>query len=147
MNYIYENMGDYVKNKIFIYKTDNTVKQYKMETKNKINVNDCNTNENLNDNTNEIFINILKKHTGVSEEFINEYYKFYKMCETKKYGINTNQVIAYLNITNAQAFYRRLRSNYKLNYDYIITKLNQKCLKGQQDTFYYISFDIFKKFV
>ena len=31
MEYIYNNIGEYVKNKIFIYKTYNTTRQYKID--------------------------------------------------------------------------------------------------------------------
>jgi phage anti-repressor protein len=87
----------------------------------------------------------LKLYTTIPVKFINEYYEFYELCKNNKFGIDAYTVLEYLNITDTSSFYRRLRSNYKLNYDYVIVKLNQKLVKGQQDTFYYISFDTFEK--
>ena len=87
----------------------------------------------------------LKLYTAIPIKFIDEYYEFYELCQNNNFGIDAYIVIKYLNITDSQSFYRRLRSNYKLNSDYIITKLNQKLQKGKQDTFYYISFETFEK--
>lgn len=61
----------------------------------------------------------LKKYTGVSIKFINEYYKFYEMCETTKYGINVEDVINYLEIKQTDKFYSNIRTKYIVNVDYI----------------------------
>lgn len=39
----------------------------------------------------------LKKYTAISNKFIDKYYKFYELCENKKFGINIELVINYLN--------------------------------------------------
>ncbi len=87
----------------------------------------------------------LKLYTAIPIKFIDEYYEFYELCEKNKFGIDSNLVIKYLNIQSERSFCERLRNNYKLNYDYVIVKLNQKLQKGKQDTFYYISFETFEK--
>ena len=67
------------------------------------------------------------------------------MCETQKFGINATEVINYLGLIHNRKFYEKLRTNYKINKDYIIKKIKQKLVKGKQDTFYYLSFDTFEK--
>ena len=87
----------------------------------------------------------LKTYTAISNKFIDSYYKFYEMCETQKFGIEGSKVVKYLNIKFPRQFYERLRTNYTLNKDYIIKRKKQKSMKGEQDTFYYLSFDGFEK--
>ena len=40
----------------------------------------------------------LKMYTGISNKFIDEYYKFYELCEKNIFGIDSIKVIKYLNI-------------------------------------------------
>ncbi len=87
----------------------------------------------------------LKMYTGISNKFIDEYYKFYELCEINKYGIDSNKVIKYLNITSSKKFHENLREKYIINIDYIIKRLNNKLQKDQQDVFYFLSFDGFEK--
>jgi phage anti-repressor protein len=87
----------------------------------------------------------LKLYTIIPVKFIDEYYEFYELCKYNKIGIDANLVIKYLKIIDKHTFHKRLKNNFKINSDYIITKLNQKLQKGQQDTFYYISFETFEK--
>jgi phage anti-repressor protein len=87
----------------------------------------------------------LKTYTAISNKFIDSYYNFYEMCETQKFGIEVSKVIKYLGLTYPKKFYERLRTNYTLNKDYIIKRKKQKSMKGEQDTFYYLSFDGFEK--
>lgn len=87
----------------------------------------------------------LKLYTAIPNKFINEYCDFYDMCQNNKFGIDINLVVEYLEITDKNSFYKRLKNNFILDSDYIITKLNLKLQKGQQDTFYYISFETFEK--
>jgi hypothetical protein len=42
----------------------------------------------------------LQKFTAVPEKFINEYYKFYELCENNKFGIPIENVIKYLDLTS-----------------------------------------------
>jgi phage anti-repressor protein len=87
----------------------------------------------------------LKTYTAISNKFIDSYYKFYEMCETQKFGIEGSKVVKYLELIYSTKFYQRLRTNYTLNKDYIIKRKKQKSIKGEQDTFYYLSFDGFEK--
>ena len=38
----------------------------------------------------------LKTYTAISNDFIDEYYKFYELCENTTFGINIELVIKYL---------------------------------------------------
>ena len=38
----------------------------------------------------------LKKYTAISNKFIDEYFKFYEMCEKDTFGIEASKVIKYL---------------------------------------------------
>ena len=87
----------------------------------------------------------LKKYTAISSKFINEYYKFYEMCENNIFGINAEDIIKYLGITFPKKFYERLREKYIINSDYIIIRTNNKSTKGIKDANYFVSFDTFEK--
>ena len=87
----------------------------------------------------------LKTYTAISNKFIDEYYKFYEMCENNMFGIDALKIVKYLGMTNPTKFYERLRDKYILREDYIIKKTLNKLTKGVQDTFYYVSFDGFEK--
>ena len=82
----------------------------------------------------------LKMYTGISNKFIDEYYKFYELCEKNMFGIDSIKVIKYLKIKYARAFHENLRTNYILNRDYVIQRIHQKSQKDKQDVFYYLSF-------
>ena len=41
----------------------------------------------------------LYKFTAVPQKFIDEYYKFYELCETDKFGIPLELIVKYLGIT------------------------------------------------
>jgi phage anti-repressor protein len=87
----------------------------------------------------------LKTYTAISNKFIDEYYKFYEMCEINKFGIEASKVIKYLELDSARFFYERLRTRFTLKQDYIIKRLKQKSTENVKDTFYYLSFDGFEK--
>jgi phage anti-repressor protein len=87
----------------------------------------------------------LKMYTGISNKFIDEYYKFYELCEKNLFGIDSIKVIKYLKIKHARTFHENLRTNYVLNTDYIIQRIHQKSQKDKQDVFYYLSFDGFER--
>jgi len=87
----------------------------------------------------------LIKYTAVSEKFINEYYRFYELCEKNKFGISIEYVANYLGIKDISDFCERLKDNYILREDYIIVKLKRKLEKNVKNTFYFLSFDGFEK--
>jgi phage anti-repressor protein len=87
----------------------------------------------------------LKMYTGISNKFIDEYYKFYELCEKNLFGIDSIKVIKYLNITSSKKFHENLREKYIINNDYVIKRLNNKLQKDKQDVFYYLSFDGFER--
>jgi len=95
--------------------------------------------------TNITLVDFLKKYTAISNKFINEYYKFYNMCEKKYFGINIEDVIKYLDIKQTEEFYKRIRTKYTLNKDYIIIIDNHFKIKMKKYSNYYISFDTFEK--
>ena len=87
----------------------------------------------------------LKTYTAISNKFIDEYYKFYEMCENDIFGIDAIKIVKYLGMINLTKFHERLRDKYILNEDYVIKKTLNKLSKGVQDTFYFVSFDGFEK--
>jgi phage anti-repressor protein len=90
-------------------------------------------------------IEFLKKFTAIPEKFINEYSKFYDMCNSNKFGIKITDIMEYFKITNRNKFEERIRNNYKKNLDYEVLEINQKSQKGIKDVEYMISFDGFEK--
>jgi phage anti-repressor protein len=89
--------------------------------------------------------NFLKKYTAISIKFIDEYYKFYELCENEKFGIPLDDIIDYLDIQNVERFYENFRKKYKIKIDYIITRIKIKKEKDVRNAIYYISFDTFEK--
>lgn len=87
----------------------------------------------------------LKTYTAISNKFIDEYYKFYELCENNVYGINAEQVIKYLNFINPRKFFERLKTTYKINHDFIIKRKIQKSQKGVRDVEYFLTFECFEK--
>ena len=71
----------------------------------------------------------LKLYTGISNTFIDEYYSFYEMCENNMFGIDSRKVVKYLKIKHSRTFHELLRTNYILESDYIIQRLQQKSQK------------------
>ena len=92
------------------------------------------------------FKDFLKKYTTVSSRFIKEYYIFYEMCENIQYGIFIDDVIKYLEIKNAERFYENFKKKYIEDVDYIKKTIkNEKMIKGEKYTRYYINLDTFEK--
>jgi len=88
----------------------------------------------------------LKKYTGVSCKFINEYYKFYEMCEKKKFGIDLNDVLKYLEIKGVEKFITNFRKRYIEGIDYTYhTIKNTKRDAGERYSIYYLTIDTFEK--
>ena len=87
----------------------------------------------------------LKKYTGVSIKFINEYYKFYEMCELTKFGIDMEDLIIYLDIKNKKRFYENLKKNYIEGKNYIKKELFIKKIAGQKNVKYYLDLNTFEK--
>jgi len=87
----------------------------------------------------------LKKFTAIPEKFINEYYKFYELCETNKFGIPIKLLVKYLGITSQDKLEERIRKEYILNTDYVIIRINQKSTKNVKDAQYMLSFECFEK--
>jgi phage anti-repressor protein len=87
----------------------------------------------------------LKKYTGVSVKFINEYYKFYELCELTKYGIDVELVIDYLGIKNRKRFYENIRKRYIEGVNYIKKDLQEKKIADKKNTIYYLDLNTFEK--
>jgi len=87
----------------------------------------------------------LKTYTGVSIKFINEYYKFYEMCELTKFGIDVEDLITYLDIKNKNRFYENIQKNYIEGKDYIKKKLQEKKIIGTKNVIYYLNLNTFEK--
>lgn len=87
----------------------------------------------------------LKKYTAISNRFIDEYYKFYEMCERNAFGIKASDVVEYLGLGHERTLHERLRTRFELKTDYIITRISRRSQRDVQDVFYYLSFDGFEK--
>jgi phage anti-repressor protein len=87
----------------------------------------------------------LKTYTGISVKFINEYYKFYEMCELTKYGIDVEDLIKYLDIKKKEKFYSNIRKKYVEGVNYIKKELIHKKTINQKATIYYLDLNTFEK--
>lgn len=87
----------------------------------------------------------LYKFTAVPQKFIDEYYKFYELCENVKFGIPVDKVIKYLGIINQPTFKERIRASLTLSVDYMIIRHQQKSMKGVKDAQYMLSFEGFER--
>ena len=87
----------------------------------------------------------LYKFTAIPQKFIDEYYKFYELCNNNIYGIPVENIIKYLGLTNQYMLEERIRKSYKLNIDYVIVRENKKLTKGSKDAHYMISFETFER--
>ena len=143
IDYIFNNIGDYVKNKIFIYSTNNTIKQYKIKIQNKI-ILHKNNNIIVSKKTN--FKAYILKRSEIPSNFIDDFYSFYEMCEKTYYGIFIDNIIKYLEIKNVNRFYENFKKKFIENIDYIkkIIK-NEKMIKGEKYIMYYLNLNTFEK--
>lgn len=87
----------------------------------------------------------LKLYTAVDEKFIDEYYKFYELCDNDHYGIHLDKVIEYLEIKKIKAFYERFREHYSSPADYIIKIQKRIPVRGIKYRDYYITLKLSKK--
>jgi phage anti-repressor protein len=98
-------------------------------------------------NTNISLKDFLKLYTGISYKFIDEYCKFYEMTDNKKFGIDLNDVIKYLEIKYDESFITNFRKHYKENIDYKYYLINrsEKREKEKKYSLYLLSLDTFEK--
>jgi len=75
----------------------------------------------------------LIKFTAVPERFINEYYKFYELCEKEQFNIPLEMIAKYLTIESLKNFKTRIRESYTINLDYVIIRDMKKLTKGISD--------------
>ena len=87
----------------------------------------------------------LRTYTAISNNFIDEYYKFYELCENNTYGINTELIIKYLEYKDSKKFYERLRKKYFVNIDFVIKRRLNLSSKAAKRVDYFISLDCFEK--
>jgi phage anti-repressor protein len=87
----------------------------------------------------------LYKFTAVPQRFIDEYYKFYELCETNKYGIPIALIVRYLGIKDEHSFKERIRTTLTLSLDYMIMRERKKLTKGVSDAHYMLSFEGFER--
>jgi len=87
----------------------------------------------------------LYKFTAVPQRFIDEYYKFYELCEKDKYGIPIELIVKYLGIKDEHSFKERIRTTLTLSLDYMIMREMKKLTKGVSDAHYMLSFEGFER--
>lgn len=87
----------------------------------------------------------LYKFTAVPQKFIDEYYKFYELCENDKFGISLPLIIKYLGITNQDKMEERIRNSLTMSIDYMIIRHHHKSVKGIKNAQYMLSFEGFER--
>ena len=87
----------------------------------------------------------LKTYTAISNNFIDEYYHFYELCENTKFGINVELVIKYLDYKDEQKFIEKIRNNYIIKQDFIIKRKLNPGSKSAKRVEYLLSLDCFEK--
>lgn len=87
----------------------------------------------------------LYTFTAIPQKFIDEYYKFYELCEIEKFGIPIENIVKYLGITDARSFKERVRTLLTFSVDYMIIRKQQKSIKGVKDAHYMLSFEGFER--
>jgi len=87
----------------------------------------------------------LYKFTAIPQKFIDEYYKFYELCEIGKFGISLNLIIKYLGITNQDKLEERIRNSLTMSIDYMIIRHRHKSVKGIKNAQYMLSFEGFER--
>ena len=58
----------------------------------------------------------LKMYTGISNKFIDEYYKFYELCEKEQFNIPLEMIAKYLTIESLKNFKTRTKNYIIYNY-------------------------------
>ncbi len=81
----------------------------------------------------------MKKYTTISNKFIDTYYNFYDLCKINKFGTNVDLLIKYLEYSDINKFYERLRKNY-------IKIKASKQENTNKKINYFITFDCFSKY-
>jgi hypothetical protein len=85
-------------------------------------------------------VDFLKRYTSIPNKFIDEHYKFYEMCNSDTFGIDCDDIIAYLAVTSKKKFRERVRDNYKINIDYI----RRNFTDNVRDVKYFVTFNCFE---
>lgn len=155
MKYIFDKTNGYCKEKVLKFEFFGNNKNKNKTNKLVISFDSVDENEKkiigLHDNTNSKnennkyeIINYLKKKL-VNNKCVDDYYKFYEMCQNNKFGISVDDVVKYLELKSKKIFVEKLREKYVVNKDFIIKRIKQQSRKGIQEVFYYITFDCFEK--
>jgi phage anti-repressor protein len=87
----------------------------------------------------------LKTYTAISNKFIDNYYKFYELCENEMFGIDLEKIMDYLEYKDVKKFHERLKNTYELNKDYIRITKQKLQNKNERRVFYYVTLDCFEK--
>jgi hypothetical protein len=95
-------------------------------------------------NQGSTFINLLKAHTNIDEDFINIFFSKFRIGDDLEFHINENDIADYLNITVNQ-IRSRLNNRYRVNY-YIKNVDYIKIPTGiTQQVIYYVNYSCFEK--
>jgi phage anti-repressor protein len=87
----------------------------------------------------------LKRYTAISHSFIDEYYRFYELCEINNFGIKLEDVLDYLDIVKRKKFYKRFKEKFTIKRDYQKVRIIGKKVKDVKSVIYYINLDTFEK--
>jgi superfamily II DNA or RNA helicase len=95
-----------------------------------------NINNNLNQNSNnESLIMYLKNNSGVNENFIDFYIRFYNKNDTNNFSINIDIILILLNLRK-DSLKRTMTDSYKINSDYKISIQKKSTYGRPSDTIF-----------
>jgi len=83
--------------------------------------------------------------TAISEIIIKEYLSFYDKCRTNSFGIELNDVMAYLDIDNRDSLKTKIIKNFQLDLDYIEKMKEIENTTNTYGTLIYVTFETFQK--
>ena len=146
LDYIYNNTGGFIKDKVFIHNTTNKkIEKHIIKKDNLILYDTIKNNDNV-DNIKYIFDYIDKHNINISKKFVEEYYKLYIDSQTNKFVINLELLCLWLE-TFKSKIKDTLTTNFKPDIDYILYKDNcySKGSGGHNKVNVLLTFECFKK--
>jgi phage anti-repressor protein len=112
LNHIYNNTDGFIKDKVFIYNTENKIiKKHIIEREN------LDTNAIIQTNTTDF----LKKYSQINYKFINDFYSIYNKTNNNKHIIDLDIVSKWLD-TRKRKLKETLVKSYNKNIDYVLKK-------------------------
>jgi superfamily II DNA or RNA helicase len=146
LDYIYNNTGGFIKDKVFIYNTANKqIEKHIINKDNLIIFNNINKNETF-DDIKYMFDYIDKNNIDISKKFAEKYYNLYLNSQNNKFVMDLELLSELLESTKSK-IKETLTTNFKINIDYVLYKVTQinKRRGGHNKVDVLITFECFKK--